>query len=107
MVIGARSLKKGTIGSIVQFNHRMAPPGTRYSYASIEPEVLGMVLHSATNESASDYLQEKVWQPIGVEADAKWLVDAEGFELAHLAGPSLGATSSGVRPAAHRHANGR
>jgi CubicO group peptidase (beta-lactamase class C family) len=25
-----------------------------------------------------------VWEPIGAEADAKWLLDAEGFELAHL-----------------------
>ena len=29
------------------------------------------------------YLQEKVWQPIGTEADAKWLIDAEGREVAH------------------------
>jgi CubicO group peptidase (beta-lactamase class C family) len=29
-------------------------------------------------------MQEKVWQPIGAEADATWLVDAEGFELAHF-----------------------
>jgi hypothetical protein len=32
----------------------------------------------------SDYLQEKVWQPIGAEADATWLLDAEGLELAHF-----------------------
>ena len=43
-----------------------------------------MVLHSAVNKSASDYLRENVWQPIGAEADATWLVDAEGFELAHF-----------------------
>ncbi len=76
---------KGTIGSIAQFNRRIAPPGTRYFYASIEPDVLGMVLHSAVNRSASDYLQEKLWEPIGAEADATWLVDAEGFEVAHFA----------------------
>jgi len=28
-------------------------------------------------------LQEKIWQPIGAEADASWLVDAQGFEVAH------------------------
>ena len=64
---------------------RIAPPGTRFYYASIEPDVLGVVLHQAVNKSASDYLQEKVWQPIGAEADAAWLVDAEGFEVAHHA----------------------
>jgi CubicO group peptidase (beta-lactamase class C family) len=76
--------RKGTVNSITQFNRRIAPPGTRYFYASIEPDVLGMVLNYAVNKSASDYLQEKVWQPIGAEADAKWLLDAEGFEVAHF-----------------------
>lgn len=84
MVTGSWIYKKGTINSIAQFNRRIAPPGTRYYYASIEPDVLGVLLHNAVNKSASDYLQEKVWQPIGAEADATWLVDAEGFEVAHF-----------------------
>ena len=83
MVIGGASSNKGTIGSLVQFNTRLAPPGTRYFYASIEPDVLGVVLHHVVGKPLSEYLQEKVWQPIGTEADAMWLVDAEGFELAH------------------------
>jgi len=81
MVRGTGS--KGTIASIAQFNRRIAPPGTRFYYASIEPDVLGLVLHYAVNKSASEYLREKVWEPIGTEADAKWLIDAEGFEVAH------------------------
>jgi CubicO group peptidase (beta-lactamase class C family) len=81
MVRGTGS--KGTVASIAQFNRRIAPPGTRFYYASIEPDVLGLVLHHAVNKSASDYLREKVWEPIGTEADAKWLIDAEGFEVAH------------------------
>jgi CubicO group peptidase (beta-lactamase class C family) len=82
MVVGAG--KKGTVESITQFNHRIAPPGTRYSYASIEPDVLGLLVRHAVNKPLSDYLQEKVWQPIGAEADATWLLDAEGFELPHF-----------------------
>jgi CubicO group peptidase (beta-lactamase class C family) len=83
MVIGLWMFKKGTVGSIAQFNRRIAPPGTRFHYASIEPDVLGVVLRSSTNATMSDYLQEKLWKPIGAEADAAWLVDAEGNELAH------------------------
>ena len=56
---------RAPIDSIVQFNHRIAPPGTRFHYASIEPDVLGVVLRNATGKSLSDYLQEKIWQPIG------------------------------------------
>ncbi|HZB90157.1 MAG TPA: serine hydrolase, partial [Stellaceae bacterium] len=74
---------QGTIASIVQFNRRIAPPGTRYFYASIEPDVVGVVLHDAVKQSLSDYLQANLWQPIGAEADASWVVDAQGFEVAH------------------------
>jgi CubicO group peptidase (beta-lactamase class C family) len=81
MVRGIRG--KGTIASITQFNQRIAPPGTRYSYASIEADVLGVVLRHATGKSLSDHLHEKIWEPIGAEADAKWLIDAQGFEVAH------------------------
>jgi CubicO group peptidase (beta-lactamase class C family) len=84
MVRGWGIETRGTINSITQFNHRIAPPGTRFFYASIEPDVLGQVLHHAVKQSASDYLQEKLWEPIGAEADATWFLDAEGFELAHF-----------------------
>jgi CubicO group peptidase (beta-lactamase class C family) len=84
MGIAFPTTKIGTVESIVQFNRRIAPAGTRFYYASIEPDVLGMVLQSAVRKSASDYLRVKVWEPIGAEADARWLVDAEGFELAHF-----------------------
>ena len=74
---------KGTIDSIVQFNRRIAAPGTRFYYASIEADVLGVMLRYAVGKSASDYLHEKVWEPIGAEADATWLLDADGYEVAH------------------------
>ena len=84
MVAGGSVHNKGTVASITQFNHRIALAGTRFHYASIEPDVLGVVLRYATGKSMSDYLHEKVWGEIGAEDDAKWLLDAEGFELAHF-----------------------
>jgi CubicO group peptidase (beta-lactamase class C family) len=82
MVLGLGPTK-GTINSIVQFNRRIAPPGTQYSYASIEADAVGVVLHYALNQSLSDYLQENLWERIGAEADAAWVIDAQGFEVAH------------------------
>jgi CubicO group peptidase (beta-lactamase class C family) len=82
MVLGLGPTK-GTINSIAQFNRRIAPPGTKFFYASMEADVAGMVLHYAVNRSLSDYLQEKLWEPIGAEADATWVIDAQGFEVAH------------------------
>ncbi len=74
----------GTIGSLRQFDRRLAPPGTHHAYASSEPDVLAMVLKGAVGGTASAYLQDKLWQPIGSEADATWLIDAEGYELGHF-----------------------
>lgn len=84
MVLGAGLRRKGTIGSIIQFDERVAPPGMKFHYASIEADVLGVVLQRALGRSPSAYLQDRVWQPIGAEADAKWLIDADGLEVGHF-----------------------
>jgi len=63
------------IDGVAQFNTRVAPPGTRWNYASIETLVLGLVLREAIRRPIADYLREKIWQPIGAEADASWAVD--------------------------------
>jgi len=84
LVLGSGVVKKGSVASITQFNHRVVPPGTRFHYASIEPDVLGQVLRHVLDRPLSQYLSEKVWDPIGAEADATWLLDAEGCELSHF-----------------------
>lgn len=85
MVLGSGIFgKKGTVESIRQFDRRVAPPGTRYRYSSIEADVLAVVLRSVLGRSLSNYLREKLWSPIGAEADATWLVDAEGLEVGHF-----------------------
>lgn len=85
MVLGAGMLgKKGTIASIRQFDRRIAQPGTKYHYASIEPDVLSVVLRAALERPLSDYLHDRLWRPLGTEADATWLVDAEGCEVGHF-----------------------
>jgi len=73
-------LKPGGIEAVRPFNEREAPAGTRFSYASVETQVLGLVLRAATGRPVAAYLEEKIWQPIGAEADATWLVDDTGQE---------------------------
>jgi CubicO group peptidase (beta-lactamase class C family) len=70
----------GGVPAVTQFNDRVAPGGSRFSYASVETQVLGIVLRAATGRPVAEYLQEKIWQPIGAEADATWLVDRSGQE---------------------------
>jgi CubicO group peptidase (beta-lactamase class C family) len=69
------------IASVAQFNTRVAPPETRWHYASSETEVLGLVLRAATGQPVADYLGERIWQAIGTEADASWVVDGTGQEI--------------------------
>ena len=56
-------------------------PGTYNRYISINTHVLGMILVKATGKSITDYMQEKLWAPLGTEYDAFWLTDAEGMEM--------------------------
>ena len=73
----------GGVGAVTPFNERVAPSGTRFSYASVETQVLGLVLTSAVGRPVADYLREKIWVPIGAEADATWLVDRAGQEATY------------------------
>ncbi len=58
------------------------PSGTFHHYVSMDTQVLGMILERATGRSPSAYLEEKIWQRIGPESDAHWLLDGSGTELA-------------------------
>jgi CubicO group peptidase (beta-lactamase class C family) len=71
---------KDPVASVARFNTRLAPQGTRWHYASSETEVLGLVLRAATGVPVADYLRDKIWQPIGAEADASWAIDGTGQE---------------------------
>lgn len=57
-------------------------PGKRHHYVSMDTQVLGMVLREATGQSLSSYLEEKIWQRVGMELDAYWIIDGKGMELA-------------------------
>ena len=57
-------------------------PGTYNHYVSINTHVLGMIIVKATGQSLTDYLEEKIWKPIGAEFDAYWIADGEGMEMA-------------------------
>jgi len=73
---------KDPVASVAQFNTRIAPPGTKWHYASVETEILGLVLRAATGVPVADYLGDKIWGAIGTEADASWTIDSTGQETA-------------------------
>jgi CubicO group peptidase (beta-lactamase class C family) len=74
----------GGADTVASFTRREAPAGTRFSYSSGESEVLGLVLRAAVGKPLAEYLSEKIWQPMGAEADATWLVDGGGYEMGYI-----------------------
>lgn len=58
------------------------PPGTYNQYVSINTHILGMLLVRATGQSITDYMQQKLWTPLGAEFDAYWLSDRSSMEMA-------------------------
>ncbi|MGI9325645.1 MAG: serine hydrolase domain-containing protein [Pseudomonadales bacterium] len=61
---------------------RETQPGTRSLYNSTDTQVLGQLLVKATGRSITDYMQEKLWDPLGMEASAHWIVDNYNMEMA-------------------------
>ena len=74
----------GGAATVMPFRTRDRPPGERFSYASGDTQVLGLVLRAATGRPLAEYLSEKIWQPMGAEADASWSIDQGGHEAAYI-----------------------
>jgi CubicO group peptidase (beta-lactamase class C family) len=57
-------------------------PGEYFEYNNYNPLLIGMILERATGMSVSRYLQQKLWKPMGMEADGSWSLDSteNGFE---------------------------
>jgi CubicO group peptidase (beta-lactamase class C family) len=56
--------------------------GKYFEYNNYNPLLVGMILERATGMPVSRYLQEKLWKPMGMEADGSWSLDStrSGFE---------------------------
>jgi CubicO group peptidase (beta-lactamase class C family) len=85
-------LSRATVGgagpggaeAVRPFDRREAEPGQRFSYASAETYVLALVLARALGTSVADFTATHLWQPMGAEADASWLVDAGGNAVGYM-----------------------
>ena len=56
------------------------PPGAYFHYNNFHPLLLGMILERATGTTVANYLQEKIWKPIGMQYTGSWSLDEAGFE---------------------------
>lgn len=59
-------------------------PGLHFRYNNYNPILLGMILERCTGMSVSEYLQEKLWKPLGMKYPATWSTDYEENGLEKL-----------------------
>ncbi len=61
---------------------RESAPGTICRYNSGDTQALGALLVRATGRSLTEYMREKLVEPLGFEDDSYWLIDGTGMEMA-------------------------
>jgi hypothetical protein len=52
-------------------------PGDTFLYNNYHPLLLGLIIERATGAPVTDYLQQKIWEPLGMEFDGSWSLDSE------------------------------
>ncbi|MFD0587474.1 serine hydrolase domain-containing protein [Paenibacillus sp. GCM10027627] len=70
-------------GSVDEFTAALpneAPAGI-HKYKSIDTQVIGMIIKGATGMNASKYIEQKIWKPSEMSADAFWNTDLRGNEI--------------------------
>ena len=73
----------GSFNELAATMVRQRAPGTFNLYNSVDTQVLGMLLKAATGRPLRDYIEEKLWHPLGMQDDGHWLVDSDGMEMAY------------------------
>lgn len=60
---------------------RAHPPGTVWHYNTGETNLIGVLVSSAVGKPLSDYMEEKIWKPAGMEQQGTWLLGPTGHEI--------------------------
>jgi CubicO group peptidase (beta-lactamase class C family) len=57
-------------------------PFQHFLYNNFHPLLIGIVLERATGTPVANYLEEKIWKPLGMEYEGSWSIDSKksGFE---------------------------
>ena len=61
---------------------RACSPGTLCQYNSADTQALAMLVRGATGRSLTSYMEEKICEPLGMEAPSFWVADSHGVEMA-------------------------
>lgn len=61
---------------------RAHPPGEVWHYNTGETNLIGVLVSSAVGKPLSQYMEEKIWRPAGMEQQGTWLLGVTGHEIA-------------------------
>jgi CubicO group peptidase (beta-lactamase class C family) len=74
--------RPGALLEVMSRLSRVAAPGMRNNYSTGETQVAGEIVIGAVKRSLAEYLSDKVWTAVGMEADANWWLDSpDGHEI--------------------------
>lgn len=62
----------GRAQRFIKFKHE---PGTNQAYMNMNVWLLSQVIEKVTGAPLSEYMQKKLWMPLGMESDALWSAD--------------------------------
>ena len=60
-------------------------PGTVFNYKGADTQALAWMLMEVTGMNLADYASAALWRPLGMEADASWIVDGRGDDAVEIA----------------------
>lgn len=84
------SQQPGAILKLMATLPRAAKPGTVWNYSTGETQLAGALVQAATGKPVAQYLSDKIWSKLGMQADANWWLQApDGLEIG---GSGLSAT---------------
>lgn len=57
------------------FVEKADAPGKTFRYSTLNTNILGWILEKATSKPLNVYMSERLWQPLGAEADGAFITD--------------------------------
>lgn len=71
---------------------RECSPGVKFNYSTLNTAILGWLVETVTKKRLATYMEERLWQPAGMESDAAWLLDGPPEIGREMAGGNFTAT---------------
>ena len=56
-------------------------PDKIYNYLSVNTLLLSMIIEKASGQKLNDYLEAKIWRPLGMEREATWSIDSRKHRI--------------------------